>query len=347
MKKKIGDVVGRILGHRRMGPNLVVKDGKEVLCADLDDLRCAYRLLLGREPDDEGFQTYQKKIRNERITTVELADHFLGSHEFAARHSCPVRRIEFDGYSLLVRDGDSDVSRTIAAGNVYEPNVTSALQEVLRAGFVFMDIGANIGYYTAMAASRVGPTGRVIAVEPMDKNLQLILATLQDNEFANVFVIPYAASDRDSIVAMSTAPGSSNGEIVLNNDGAGNPAIYAIARKLDDVAPAMDRLDVVKIDVEGHEFHALRGFEKNILRFRPIIFTEFHPKCMRELSGTDPMDYYSLLAKYGGRIDILGFDGRRSACSSFEDLMAAWRFAGDALDVGDGAHLDLLVFPSS
>jgi len=316
--------------------------------ANLDDLRAAYRLLLGREPDEEGFATYAKRIRQERIAATDLADLFLGSNEYASLHSLPLREVDFGTYTLVIRDSDSDVGKVVASGNPYEPNVTAALRETLRAGATFADIGANIGYYTAMAADRVGRNGRVVAVEPMDKNLQLILATIRKNGFSHVVVLPYAASDRDMIVAMSSAPGSSNGEIVLDaGSGARAPSLHAMARRLDDIVPPLDRLDVVKIDIEGHELHAWRGFERTLSRFRPVVFTEFHPKCMRELSGVDPRDYYATLSGYAGRIEILAHDGARRTCASFDALMAAWRDAGEALDVGDGAHLDLLVVPTA
>lgn len=319
------------------------EEGGADLYAVEDDIRHAYRLLLGREPDPEGFGTYKKKIAKNRILASDLADFFLGSEEFAIRHSEPVRGVDLEGYVLFVKRSDLDVGKPLVSGVGYEPNVSLALRQVLCDGQVFVDIGANVGYYTALAATLVGERGRVVAVEPLDKNLQLIFKTVLKNKFDNISVVPFAASDKSGILSISTMPGSSNGEIVLGSKSSVEQSLHALSVRLDDVILGLTRLDAVKVDVEGHELHALRGFDNNIEKFRPLIFSEFHPKCMRELSHISPEDYYSHLVGYGGAIDVLNIDGGRTRCNTFAELMKAWVMTGELLDVGDEAHLDLLV----
>ncbi len=92
--------------------------------------------------------------------------------------------IKLDGYSLFVRSSDRDIGSAIAKGVSYEPHVSALLRRELARGDTFLDVGANIGYFTMMAANLVGPSGKVVAVEPMDKNLQLLYLGIEKNGFS-------------------------------------------------------------------------------------------------------------------------------------------------------------------
>ncbi len=75
----------------------------------------------------------------------------------------------------------------------YEPHVTNLVKGILKEGGVFLDVGANIGYFTMLAASLVKANGKVIAIEPNPQNLQLIYSSLLENHLSNVAIYPYAA----------------------------------------------------------------------------------------------------------------------------------------------------------
>lgn len=310
-----------------------------------DDVRHAYRLLLGREPDAAGLETYTRLVRDHPLRPVELAEYFLGSNEFRSRYNSEVFEVALDGFVVMVRADDSDVGKSIAQTRQWEAHVTSALRERLRPGDGFLDVGANIGYFTALGAHLVGEGGRVIALEPMDKNLQLIYATMARNGFTQVQVLPFAASDESRIVGMGTHGGSSNGEIVREWTGA-EPPLYAQTRRLDDLLAGSGRVDVAKFDIEGHELHAWRGFARGLARDRPVVLTEFHPKCLRDNGGVDPRDYGAVLLDYG-QVSVLHFDGRRSTCDDGDTLMRLWAAEDAALNTDGAAHLDLLVQPRS
>jgi FkbM family methyltransferase len=320
--------------------------GKGAL-ADADDLRYAYRLLLGRDPDPAGFASHSKRLKSGTLTPSALAESFVGSNEYAARHTQATTPVEvhLDGYSVFVRPIDHDVGRSIRETKSYEPHVTTVVREVLRPGDTFVDVGANVGFFTAMAAHIVGDVGKVIAIEPMDKNVQLICAAVWRNAFAQVEIFPFAASDRETLLPIATGPGTSNAQIVLTQSGAPLPAIFALARRMDDMLQRVESIDLLKIDIEGHELLALRGFTDGLARCRPRMLTEFHPRCMRDNACIDPADYLAFLFAYASRIDVLHVDGERVTCGDPAAVLREWEKADQRLNSGGTTHLDLLAEP--
>lgn len=313
--------------------------------ADVEDVRYAYRLLLGRSPDEEGLDTYGRLVRERALTPFQLAEHFLGSNEFRARYSSKLLEVDLGSHVLMVRADDHDVGRAVASAREWEPQVVAVLRTRLQEGMCFLDVGANIGYFTAFAANAVGSAGRVVALEPMDKNLQLIYATIVRNGFTHVRVEPFAASDATEVVCMGTHGGSSNGEIVREWSRSDRP-LYAQTRRLDDLLAGEHRFDVVKFDIEGHELNAWRGFARTLERDRPIVLTEFHPRCLRRNAGIQPEEYGAALLEYGA-VTVLHPRGRRSHCRDLEALMHLWAKSDAALRGDGAAHLDLLVEPRS
>lgn len=311
--------------------------------ADIEDVHYAYRLLLGRAPDAAGLEAYSRLVRERQILPSELAEYFLGSDEFRNRYNSDIHEVGLDGFVVMVRADDGEVGRSVAQVREWEPQVAAALGENLRSGGCFLDVGANIGYFTAWAAHRVGSAGRVVAIEPMDKNLQLIYAMLARNGFAHVRVEPFAASDESGVVSMGTHGGSSNGEIV-HEWTRGDRPLYAQVRRLDDLLESEARFDVVKFDIEGHELHAWRGFSRRLERDRPVVLTEFHPRCLRRNARVEPEEYAAVLLNYGA-VTVLHFDGKRSRCPRADDLMRLWAREDAALSTDGAAHLDLLVEP--
>lgn len=311
--------------------------------ADLDDLRYAYRLLLGREPDPEGFASHAKRIETRTLTPAALADGFIGSAEFAARHG--PTEIRLDGYSLFVRPSDRDIGQQILQTGQYEPHVASVVRSLLRPGQTFVDVGANIGFFAALAAHLVGDTGKVVAVEPMDKNIQLLYATVWHNRFRHVEIHPYAASDHEGLVPMLSSGMSSNGQVFSGGASAEQPNLFAQSKRLDDLLARLAAVSLLKIDIEGYELRALRGFEQGLARHRPLLLTEFNPRCMREHAAVEPQDYLAFLFEYGASVEVLHHDGERVACVDAGAVMQEWQRADRRFSSGGTTHIDLFVRP--
>lgn len=312
--------------------------------AEEDDVRYAYRLLLGREPDSAGFDHYKKIIAGGELTTTDLAGSFLNSSEFAKKHNRAPVEVGLDGFCIFISVNDRDIGAHIMDTHEYEPHVTAALRANLCKGAVFVDVGANIGFFTNLAAHLVGAGGKVIAIEPMDKNLQLIYRSLDRNAFDHVHVYACAASDAIQLVRMATGPRTSNGQMLVNGDS--NAVLYSQAVRLDDLfGNGLERIDLVKFDIEGFELRAWKGFQRTLMRCRPVVLSEFHPWCMREFAGVEPLDYLRELFEYGGLVSVLPWAGGEVICESPEKVMVAWEEADKATQSGGKDHLDLLVRP--
>jgi FkbM family methyltransferase len=150
----------------------------------------------------------------------------------------------------------------------WEQELTTRILENLAPGGVFIDVGANMGYYTTMAAKAVGPEGLVIAFEPSPTNLQFLLRNLALNHARNVVVFSVALSDRAGIAKLWSAPFYNSGVCSMRGpDFAESSSDYVriASLRLDDLQTLhqhMPRISVIKLDTEGLEFQALRGAEE-------------------------------------------------------------------------------------
>ena len=145
----------------------------------------------------------------------------------------------------------------------------------LPSGGVAIDIGANLGEWTVALAKAVGPGGRVLAFEPNPLIADALARTLRINNLAQARVLRLALSNRDGSAHFLVSRGNS-GESRLGEARPGMDGFDVRIRRLDDIVAEKDlvRLDLVKIDVEGHERWVLEGAEESLRRFRPAVIIE-------------------------------------------------------------------------
>ncbi|MEO9308168.1 MAG: FkbM family methyltransferase [Nitrososphaera sp.] len=140
---------------------------------------------------------------------------------------------------------------------------------------IVLDIGANIGKYTILAGKKVGIHGKIIAVEPMTKTFQLLQKNIKENGLERI-VTPLK-------VGISNKIGTARFYYKEGHSGASTMTAQ-VSNEYDDVnlttideivkEQNLDRLDWIKIDVEGLEYEVLSGASNSILQFRPIIIVE-------------------------------------------------------------------------
>src|SRR5271166_1488898 len=165
----------------------------------------AYRLLLGREPEDpEALRNYLETSRQ------EILERFLNSREFLGRN---VFRTDSPGTWVLaeIRPGlrlwvdlrDMWVSRLCLLG-AYEPTETAFIENFLHPGMAFVDIGANIGWYSIIAAKIVGLSGLVYSFEPRPNTCNYLRRSISENRFSQVNVFQLALSDASGSLPIAT-----------------------------------------------------------------------------------------------------------------------------------------------
>jgi FkbM family methyltransferase len=290
-----------------------------------DDIRFCYEFFLHREPDSTGVKHYRERMAA-GAPLDEIIRSFVGSDEFlmkVARHLREdITEVDLGGYSVAVHRLDSDFGNAIVQSRQYEEHVRKAVREHLREGGVFVDIGANVGVMALLAGTVVGPTGRVIAVEPEPENLQMLYRGILINKLTNVEVWPFAASNSRSVFALG---GLSNGHIEAAERStaleAGAKLVQSIA--LDDLLGELPRLDCVKIDIEGHEPAATEGFWTNISKHRPTLIVEWNPRTLKR-AGEDETAYAAKLLTLYPRIRVTSAFGDDLVVTRQDELVQLW-----------------------
>jgi len=220
-------------------------------------------------------------------------------------------------FTLAVSGEDFGVGWDILERGTYEPHIVAFYRHHLRPGMTVLDVGANIGFHTLHAASLVGRSGRVFAVEPDPGNASLLKLSLSlQPEEMSVEVIEAALSDRDQELVLTDLGNAANSGARFTHPDRSrleehvhgpNPQFRTVrALRWDDHFPDQ-RIDLVKIDIEGFEPRALAGMEGTLARDRPVIVSEFAPSNLSDIGETKPSDY------------LAWFDERDYTCSVLDD----------------------------
>lgn len=151
------------------------------------------------------------------------------------------------------------IQRSIYLG-VFEPEETEQVRNYLKPGMTIVDVGANVGYYTLMAAAAVGGAGRVLAFEPSPYAFERLAETLRRNGVSNVLALPIGLGEAERALPlfMPQRPGNHTPSMVAAGRGGG---LEVPVRRLDDCLAEhrVERVDLMKIDVEGFEPNVVEG----------------------------------------------------------------------------------------
>ena len=164
----------------------------------------------------------------------------------------------------------------------FEPNEFAFLDQVLKPGMVFFDVGANDGYFTLFAACRLGPAGRVIAVEPSTRERVNLQCNVEANRLTNVTVVPLALGVGPGTASLRLAKGTHSGHNTLGNFAHDNVQMDSFEEvkvdALDAVATRLGlaRVDFIKIDVEGAEASVIDGAREVLRQMRPTLLLEIN-----------------------------------------------------------------------
>ncbi len=304
--------------------------------AGLPDIYYCYRLLLRRSADSEGL-CHWSRIISSGMTPDQLANAFLASSEFQHTHSLRnCQRVDTGGFIIYVNPDDATVASAIIRSRIYETHMTNFLQNLLRPDDVFLDIGCNIGWFTLLAAA-LAPQGKVIGIEPNHENLQYLYHSLIENAFTHVRVFPYAVTDQRALFQLS---GHASYGFVQAFDGTDAEIVQGVP--IDELVSAEPRIDVIKIDIEGHEPIALQGMQRTIHTHHPLLLFEFHPVLMRERSQCEPLEYLTALSRMGYRFAALERTGQEVAFQRSDEVMTYWQRLNGQCASSESIPLDLI-----
>ena len=182
---------------------------------------------------------------------------------------------------FFVLDTDLYVSRSLQVYGEWTEAEIRLLSPMLRPGDCVADIGANLGSHTVPFARTVGDDGRVIAFEPQPRIFQLLASNVTINGLANVQLYQAACAAAPGMLKLPhidyATPGNFGGarirSLEAQGQAAGSSVHYVPVVRLDDVFDG-DRLNLVKVDVEGMEKDVLTGAARTLGRFRPLLYVE-------------------------------------------------------------------------
>ncbi len=214
--------------------------------------------------------------------------HFRGKWQVVDslhRALLPLRSAEDDLRTVRMKDGslmtwslrDPAEGRAVWLG-MWDDDIRNAVFARLTTGAVVLDIGASVGAWTVPMARRLGTAGCVYAFEPVPANRARLERAVSANSLGNVRISAMALGDGSRQVDMwlrSSQTGADTGTAAIVAAGTGHLTVSMCP--LDDwcAEQGLQRLDFIKLDVEGAEFFVLAGAERVLARFRPLILAEF------------------------------------------------------------------------
>ena len=192
------------------------------------------------------------------------------------------------------------VQREVYLG-VFEPRETRWARSRLRPGMTFVDVGANIGYYTLLGAQSVGSGGRILAIEPGPYAYRRLQETVERNRLEQVTTLPIAVGAEAGRLPLYIPPENSGNYSPTMLPSEGGTPVETEVRTLDDLLEehGVERVDLLKLDVEGFEPAVLRGARRALAEGRiGAALCEFNDFWLRE-AGTDPEALYETLTAAG------------------------------------------------
>jgi len=212
---------------------------------------------------------------------------------------------------------DEIIGSSLLLEGVWEPEETSFVQKSLKPGMVFVDLGANIGYYTVIASGLVGSAGQVIAFEPEPRNFALLKKNIEANGCSNVVAENKAVGASPQRTALHLS--RSNFGDHRTHEAIGEPSARTEEKRLTISVEAVSldhyfkerptRVDFLKMDIQGTEYDALIGMRQTLQQNPDItVLTEFWPKGL-EQAGAIPQSFLSEARTTGFTIYRLAHSG--------------------------------------
>ena len=202
------------------------------------------------------------------------------------------------GYRMWLDDRDT---LELGRRGVYEPVETDLLKRELKPGQTFVDVGANIGYYTLLAAGIAGPRGKVYAFEPGPENFRLLQKNISANGLGNVTAANQALSHRSGKIRLYLNE-SNRGDHRIYDSHDGRASVEIKAVTLDSFFKKLDKqIHFIKMDVQGAEAAAFSGMKGLVRKNKGLkLVTEFSPGALKSF-GSDPGNYLRDLQSLGFR----------------------------------------------
>ncbi len=238
-----------------------------------------------------------------RVPGARQAYALLHRLVFSGGERCVVA----NGLPMWVDTRDRVIAIHLLGDEVWEPSETAAFLAYAREGMCVFDIGANIGYYTLLAARAVGSSGRVYAFEPEPRNFELLTRNIAENGFRNVRPVKAGVSNRAGVARLHLDDanfGAHSFEAGSLPTPSGRSVEVETVRLDDfaDEARAFEAGVLVKVDVQGAEALVVEGGRRLLALPRITALIEFWPEAIAR-AGADSARLLADLESLGFRFE--------------------------------------------
>jgi FkbM family methyltransferase len=226
------------------------------------------------------------------------------------------------GFTLRLDLADPVQRRLYFFGDYDERREADLISRVLEPGEVFWDVGANLGYFTLLAAACLKNTGQVAAFEPGRRTFAVLEKNVSLNPFTNIRLVPLAAADREGEALLYQTPGSADGRANLFRAGADQTVREQVRTVTLDGWRRHQGLpvpDFIKLDVEGAELAALVGARETLSQSDPLLLVEMKEAVFQAL-GTERAAIQEFLRPWGYRPAGL-IKGRWRLCADLREAV--------------------------
>lgn len=251
------------------------------------------------------FEEIRKKIRN--VLWVILHPIYENKYTKGAVSNLvnffKPKSVIIGDHRMYIDKDDRVISLELLLSGKWEEFEAELFEKSIKSGDTVIDIGAHIGYYTLIAAKKVGPKGKVYAFEPLPKNFQLLKRNIEINGYKNVVLINKAVSDKNSKSKLFLSNENNFGDQRIYDPKENRKSVSIHTVTLDSFFRNRNKkINVIKMDIQGSETKALTGASEVLIKNKSMrILTEFWPRGLHQ-SGSSGRNYLELLKKNGFKI---------------------------------------------
>jgi FkbM family methyltransferase len=223
----------------------------------------------------------------------------------------------FDGNITLKIDRSRSMGASLYWTGLHELREFIFLHRILKKEMVAIDVGANLGEYTMFMAKRL-TEGRVLSFEPMELIRRQLEENVELNHFDRVAIFDFGLSNKKQRLQLHEVEDGNEGLGTLflgdkKSKGSIEIALESLDEKWDSFQ--LQRLDLIKIDVEGSELFVLQGAKKTIAKFRPLILVEISDENFKA-AGYHAADVEIFFKEINYQARRVNKEGQLEACVS-------------------------------
>jgi len=206
------------------------------------------------------------------------------------------------GFNFELPSGDFGVTLEAESTGDYEPATTRMVESLLDEGMTFIDIGAHVGLFALPASKWVGDSGRVVAFEPHPDNFAMLSRNVKANN-CDVRLVNAAVSDVGGEVQLQISTFNSGDHQIYKS--ANRKGVAVTCLTLDDHFSSGEKVDLIKMDVQGAEAAAFHGMERLLRDNNAIkVIWEMSPSQLKD-AGADASELLAWLANLGFEFTLI------------------------------------------